>query len=148
MNANPPPPPPPPPPQPQTCASPSPSLPRTLPPPPVYTHAAAETVTIVMCRHGESEWNALNQFCGWFDAALSEAGKKEAAAGGAALKVRVRTLAARLVFCIPRLRSIHLLAENSPSPRPSPPLYLFHCLFANMKCCVRSVHPVCVSDDA
>jgi len=47
---------------------------------------AAETVTIVMCRHGESEWNALNQFCGWFDAALSESGKKEAAAGGAALK--------------------------------------------------------------
>eukprot|EP00729_Bicosta_minor_P024035 gene24035-12529_t len=39
-----------------------------------------------MCRHGESEWNALNQFCGWFDAALSESGKKEAAAGGAALK--------------------------------------------------------------
>jgi 2,3-bisphosphoglycerate-dependent phosphoglycerate mutase len=27
-----------------------------------------------------------NKFCGWFDAALSEAGKKEAAAGGKALK--------------------------------------------------------------
>ena len=37
-------------------------------------------------RHGESEWNALNQFCGWFDAALSESGKKEAAAGAKALK--------------------------------------------------------------
>lgn len=47
---------------------------------------AAETVTVVMVRHGESEWNALNQFCGWFDAALSEAGKAEAAAGGKALK--------------------------------------------------------------
>jgi len=46
----------------------------------------ANTVRIVMVRHGESEWNALNQFCGWFDAALSEAGKKEAAAGGKALK--------------------------------------------------------------
>jgi len=45
----------------------------------------AKVVRIVMVRHGESEWNAKNQFCGWFDAALSEAGKKEAAAGGKAL---------------------------------------------------------------
>jgi 2,3-bisphosphoglycerate-dependent phosphoglycerate mutase len=48
--------------------------------------AMAQTVKIVMVRHGESKWNALNQFCGWFDAELSEAGTKEAAAGGAALK--------------------------------------------------------------
>lgn len=46
----------------------------------------AKTVKVVMVRHGESEWNALNQFCGWFDAALSEKGKEEAAAGGKALK--------------------------------------------------------------
>jgi len=44
------------------------------------------TVKVVFCRHGESEWNALNQFCGWFDAALSEHGKAEAKAGGVALK--------------------------------------------------------------
>lgn len=30
---------------------------------------------IVMVRHGESEWNLKNQFCGWFDADLSENGK-------------------------------------------------------------------------
>lgn len=30
---------------------------------------------IVMIRHGESEWNKLNKFCGWFDAELSDAGK-------------------------------------------------------------------------
>lgn len=29
---------------------------------------------IVMVRHGESEWNQKNQFCGWFDADLSEKG--------------------------------------------------------------------------
>ena len=45
-----------------------------------------ETVKVVMTRHGESEWNAKNQFCGWFDAALSDAGKAEAAAGGKAMK--------------------------------------------------------------
>jgi len=41
---------------------------------------------IVMIRHGESEWNKLNKFCGWFDAHLSEQGLKEAEAGGKALK--------------------------------------------------------------
>jgi bisphosphoglycerate-dependent phosphoglycerate mutase len=29
---------------------------------------------IVMVRHGESEWNKLNLFCGWYDANLSDAG--------------------------------------------------------------------------
>ena len=27
-----------------------------------------------MVRHGESEWNKLNQFCGWYDADLSDKG--------------------------------------------------------------------------
>lgn len=30
---------------------------------------------IVMVRHGESEWNQKNLFCGWFDASLSDKGK-------------------------------------------------------------------------
>lgn len=30
---------------------------------------------IVMVRHGESEWNQKNLFCGWFDANLSDKGK-------------------------------------------------------------------------
>jgi len=42
--------------------------------------------SIVMIRHGESEWNSLNKFCGWFDANLSEKGVEEAKAGGKALK--------------------------------------------------------------
>jgi len=29
---------------------------------------------IVMVRHGESEWNKLNLFCGWYDADLSDKG--------------------------------------------------------------------------
>ncbi|KAH8306147.1 hypothetical protein KR018_002536 [Drosophila ironensis] len=41
---------------------------------------------IVMVRHGESEWNKLNLFSGWFDAQLSEKGKQEACAAGLALK--------------------------------------------------------------
>jgi len=41
---------------------------------------------IVMIRHGESEWNQANKFCGWFDAHLSPKGMDEAKAGGQALK--------------------------------------------------------------
>ncbi|EDV49408.1 phosphoglycerate mutase 2 [Drosophila erecta] len=41
---------------------------------------------IVMVRHGESEWNQKNLFCGWFDAKLSEKGQQEACAAGKALK--------------------------------------------------------------
>jgi len=41
---------------------------------------------IVMVRHGESEWNQKNLFCGWFDANLSDKGKEEAVAAGKAVK--------------------------------------------------------------
>jgi len=41
---------------------------------------------IVFVRHGESEWNLKNLFCGWFDADLSDAGVAEAEAGGVAIK--------------------------------------------------------------
>jgi 2,3-bisphosphoglycerate-dependent phosphoglycerate mutase len=38
--------------------------------------------TLVLLRHGESEWNAKNLFTGWVDVALSDQGRQEAAAGG------------------------------------------------------------------
>lgn len=41
---------------------------------------------IVMARHGESEWNQKNLFCGWFDSELSERGISEAHRAGIALK--------------------------------------------------------------
>ena len=40
------------------------------------------TYTLVLLRHGESEWNAKNLFTGWVDVALSEKGRVEAARGG------------------------------------------------------------------
>lgn len=42
--------------------------------------------SVVMIRHGESEWNQKNLFCGWFDSDLSDAGRAEAEAAGKALK--------------------------------------------------------------
>ncbi|XP_059610355.1 phosphoglycerate mutase 2 [Phlebotomus argentipes] len=41
---------------------------------------------IVMVRHGESEWNQKNLFCGWFDADLSDKGREEAKSAGKAIK--------------------------------------------------------------
>lgn len=41
---------------------------------------------LILLRHGESEWNALNLFTGWVDVALSEKGKTEAARAGELLK--------------------------------------------------------------
>ena len=44
------------------------------------------TYTLVLLRHGESEWNAKNLFTGWVDVALSEKGVEEAKRGGELLK--------------------------------------------------------------
>jgi len=38
--------------------------------------------TLVLLRHGESEWNAKNLFTGWVDVDLSEKGRAEATRGG------------------------------------------------------------------
>jgi 2,3-bisphosphoglycerate-dependent phosphoglycerate mutase len=38
--------------------------------------------TLILLRHGESEWNKANLFTGWVDVELSEKGRAEAARGG------------------------------------------------------------------
>ncbi len=40
------------------------------------------TYTLVLLRHGESEWNAQNLFTGWVDVDLTPKGRDEAVAGG------------------------------------------------------------------
>jgi 2,3-bisphosphoglycerate-dependent phosphoglycerate mutase len=42
--------------------------------------------TLVLLRHGESEWNAKNLFTGWVDVGLTEKGRAEAVRGGELLK--------------------------------------------------------------
>jgi 2,3-bisphosphoglycerate-dependent phosphoglycerate mutase len=44
--------------------------------------------TLVLLRHGESEWNALNQFTGWVDVGLTDKGMAEAVRGGELLAER------------------------------------------------------------
>ncbi|WP_182524655.1 phosphoglyceromutase [Nocardioides dongkuii] len=44
------------------------------------------TATLVLLRHGESEWNAKNLFTGWVDVDLTEKGRAEAKHGGVLMK--------------------------------------------------------------
>jgi 2,3-bisphosphoglycerate-dependent phosphoglycerate mutase len=44
--------------------------------------------TLILLRHGESEWNARNLFTGWVDVRLSERGVTEATRGGQLMKER------------------------------------------------------------
>lgn len=42
----------------------------------------SDTATLVLLRHGESEWNASNQFTGWMDVNLTDKGRAEAIRSG------------------------------------------------------------------
>ncbi len=44
--------------------------------------------SLVLLRHGESDWNRENRFTGWTDVGLSEAGRAEAQKAGELLKAR------------------------------------------------------------
>jgi 2,3-bisphosphoglycerate-dependent phosphoglycerate mutase len=44
------------------------------------------TSTLILLRHGESEWNAKNLFTGWVDVDLTDTGRQEATRGGELLE--------------------------------------------------------------
>ena len=44
--------------------------------------------TLILLRHGQSQWNKTNQFTGWVDVRLTEQGKAEAQRGGELMKER------------------------------------------------------------
>jgi len=44
------------------------------------------TYTLILLRHGESDWNAKNLFTGWVDVPLNDKGRAEASRGGELLK--------------------------------------------------------------
>ncbi|MBE7182909.1 MAG: 2,3-bisphosphoglycerate-dependent phosphoglycerate mutase [Methylobacterium mesophilicum] len=46
------------------------------------------TGTLVLVRHGQSDWNLKNLFTGWRDVELTETGRAEALAGGQRLKAK------------------------------------------------------------
>ena len=46
------------------------------------TRPAVAMHTLILLRHGESEWNAKNLFTGWVNVSLTDRGMKEASRGG------------------------------------------------------------------
>ena len=48
--------------------------------------SADSSATLILLRHGESEWNALNLFTGWVDVDLTDKGRAEAARAGELIK--------------------------------------------------------------
>ena len=56
------------------------TLPRTHPPSPI------SMPTLVLLRHGQSQWNLENRFTGWKDVPLSEKGRAEADEAGRRLR--------------------------------------------------------------
>ncbi|MEZ5294201.1 MAG: 2,3-diphosphoglycerate-dependent phosphoglycerate mutase [Vicinamibacterales bacterium] len=63
--------------------------------------------TVVLVRHGESQWNRENRFTGWVDVDLSEKGQTEARAAGELLKAEGLTF--DLAFCSVLKRAIRTL---------------------------------------
>ena len=55
---------------------------------PAAGHELTRHGTLVLLRHGESDWNAKNLFTGWVDVDLTAKGEAEAVRGGELLRER------------------------------------------------------------
>lgn len=53
-----------------------------------WVHFKMPSCRVTFVRHGESEWNKQNLFCGWYDARLSEKGEQDAREVSAAALVK------------------------------------------------------------
>jgi len=52
----------------------------------VALQSVANKSTLVLVRHGESEWNLSNKFTGWYDCSLSARGQEEVILAGKLIK--------------------------------------------------------------
>ncbi|SUM34773.1 phosphoglyceromutase [Staphylococcus gallinarum] len=70
---------------------------------------------LILCRHGQSEWNAQNLFTGWADVDLSDQGRNEAITSGQ--KLKDQNIEIDIVFTSLLERAIkttyHLLSESN-----------------------------------
>jgi len=68
---------------------------------------------IVLVRHGESQWNLENKFCGWHDADLSQKGIEEAKQAGKALKEAYFTFDIAFTSVLQRaIKTLYLIQEE------------------------------------
>lgn len=69
--------------------------------------------TLVLLRHGQSQWNLENRFTGWWDVDLSEAGVAEARAAGALLAARGLDFDCCFTSVLTRaIRTLHLVLHE------------------------------------
>jgi 2,3-bisphosphoglycerate-dependent phosphoglycerate mutase len=72
--------------------------------------------TLVLLRHGQSQWNLENRFTGWWDVDLSEQGVAEARAAGALLKQRGYDFDRCFTSVLTRaIRTLHLVLHELDS---------------------------------
>lgn len=69
---------------------------------------------VTLIRHGESQWNEKNLFCGWYDAGLSDAGKRDAVTiSAAALKENRLEFDVAFTSCLGRANhSLQMILEE------------------------------------
>jgi 2,3-bisphosphoglycerate-dependent phosphoglycerate mutase len=69
--------------------------------------------TLVLLRHGQSQWNLENRFTGWWDVDLSDKGIAEARAGGAMLRDRGFDFDCCFTSVLTRaIRTLHLVLHE------------------------------------
>ena len=72
--------------------------------------------TLVLLRHGQSQWNLENRFTGWWDVDLSEQGVAEARAAGVLLKERGYEFDRCFTSVLTRaIRTLHLVLHELDS---------------------------------
>ncbi len=72
--------------------------------------------TLVLLRHGQSQWNLENRFTGWWDVDLSEQGVTEARAAGVLLKQRGYDFDRCFTSVLTRaIRTLHLVLHELDS---------------------------------
>ena len=76
------------------------------------------TATLVLLRHGQSDWNLKNLFTGWIDVDLTDQGREEARRGGADL-ARARAAARRRAHVAASARDPYRRSSRSTSARAS-----------------------------
>jgi 2,3-bisphosphoglycerate-dependent phosphoglycerate mutase len=69
--------------------------------------------TLVLLRHGQSQWNLENRFTGWWDVDLSEKGIEEARAAGKTLRVQDFDFDCCFTSVLTRaIRTLHLVLHE------------------------------------
>jgi len=73
---------------------------------------------LILIRHGQSLWNALNVFTGWVDIPLSEKGIEEALAAGELLKNETIDIVFVSTLCRALMTGMLVMAKNKMSKAP------------------------------